>query len=381
MRKITFLALVSIFRATAALSKFVSIDWNTSTDLGQSRNERLYEYPMFTEVAPAECDLTADFCDPNCCADPDCNAEQKGAFNCIYEGKSCGRPFARYDCNCAADKPFWFPVLCYVFENPIYLGKFYKTPSKIEKANEFVSETSGGRAERDGNSRNYVFGSPVLAYVLQNGTFISYPHSVLHDNLMVRGLSRDCRVPARYLINSRDSCYVRLTKELCDNGVVLGVRSYLLRNSNSTDSPDIPFVFRDMDEEKPADVYVTLKYSHSKYIEKKFNRRSFKYFYPNGEKNDYGHNPDLFHTYWNGSVCHNVIAEAKLNFTVDGSKIAKLEVELTLTNVSFVESEFAYINKFHHITFSAVSFNSESDNYMFNRGYYIGENLNFGFKR
>ncbi|KAL0272314.1 UNVERIFIED_CONTAM: hypothetical protein PYX00_005339 [Menopon gallinae] len=100
-------------------------------------------------------------------------------------------------------------------------------------------------------------------------------------------------------------------------------------------------------------------------------------------KTNQRYNSDLLQTYSDGSVCHNVIAEAKFNFTVDGSEIDKVEVQLTLTNVSLVESEFVYLKKVHYVSFSAVSFKSESesDSYVYNRGYVMGENLNFGFKR
>ena len=63
-------------------NRFIAEAFSLKNDVGYDVNVFVY----FVDIAKCTCDLTANGCDPNCCCDPECEADDRNAFSeCIDE--------------------------------------------------------------------------------------------------------------------------------------------------------------------------------------------------------------------------------------------------------------------------------------------------------
>jgi len=134
-----------------------------------------------------------------------------------------------------------------------------------------------------------------------------------------------------------------------------------------------------------VDTDVVIKCSSSEYRKKMFNKKKYYYYNAVKEVKDCHDKFDIYTTKLNGLTCQNVLANANYHFTVNGSNIIKLKAEFILTDVILRnltgKSDLLYVNQKFNVDFKdvePVNKKNFTEIEAMNRGYLMGENLNFG---
>lgn len=386
-----------------ASSEYIPINWNLTSEKGNSHLERRYKYPMYNEVAPAVCDLTYNYCDIFCCSDSECHDWQRQTFDCDVTTPK-PKPFDNYACgNDNDDKPSWFSFFCFTYENSAYLGKFFVTMPKIQNIKVLKSAVSSKNnvykfadeysvsEKKSKQLPDYKFESPLMSYVLSNDSInlsLITPFSI-KMNMLMESPSACNSSPIKFKKNKESSCYTSITPEQCENGLYLSISPYLCRDGSKSELENFPFILKNLNSMESVDTDVVIKCASSEYRKRTFNKKKYYYYNAVKETKECNSQFDIFTTKLNGLTCQNVLAKANYYFTVNGSNIIKLQAEFVLMDVvlrnlsgkSESSKDLLYVNQGFNVDFKDIEPENKK-NFTeiegMNRGYLFGENLNFG---
>lgn len=400
---------ICIIRGVSEI-KAQNIGINTSS--GISSFDFQMDYYQLLNISYSSCDLTEEFCDPFCCDDRDCSEWQYQNFLCYNVSKDSYPDFSYFDCGCESpEKPGWFVFLCKVYTNPIYLGTFHKISHKIEsksvlkklidkKKYIFTFHIPSYRKAVKGKSvDHYSYGSPIKTYFIDEKlSHISYISSLI-ENVPVRDSTFVCkRSTVKFKVNNLSSCISKINVNLCEKGQLLGVSQYLVVGKNFT-QVKAPFIFKRLDFLESSNIYINVKCISLKKKYFKFGNKNFLIFYPNEHK-PCESNKTAYDTFWSADTCYNVLFSMSKQFIINGSDISRVEIDYTVANVhdstlgnminnqngNVKNKTFVYLKQIFYTSFidlenSENKYTNFNNSALINRGYFIGEKLNFGYKR
>ncbi|KAK6637935.1 hypothetical protein RUM44_008357 [Polyplax serrata] len=383
---------------------------NRSTSQVELNVEWEHDYLMLKKIAKSQCDLTLGHCDTSCCGDVDCDEWQKQNFECGDFEKKCNGILSEYDCECgAAIKPEWFSFLCVVYTNPVYLGKFYTTSSTIVSAIDFKSllKKKGGylfkyMPENFGSTRKtvptnqYKFGSQIMTYSLLDESMKLPLVSPLLRRMSLTGNSDACMMGTeKFRISVTAACLTNVVPGKCDEQP-LSASFYLVQdNTNTINSTrkSMPVILKTLDFLEGAAVEVVKGCQAMEKKLMKFGRKQLYIFYPGAMKSC-----PKKETNSDGVICSDVVVNFQMSYMVNGSDINKVVVNFTVGNIGFLDSQQGALQKnvpvFVKQTFQTkfsdifsnhsgddTFSNTETTDSLLNRGYSVGEDLNFKYKR
>lgn len=404
-----FLHFLFILKCTFIIIKAhpASFEANKSINQLETNFEWERDYLLSSKIAKSLCDLTEGFCDSFCCGDKDCNEWQKQSFQCSVNDSACDKILSKFDCNCGQkNKPEWFPLLCFVYSNPVYLGMFYKPQKKIDGITDFKNKLKKKHhlfkfTHKDFESKDvskptisYKYGSKIMTYLPTNDS-LKFPivSSLLQKVTLLNSHHACQRSDVKFRVNTFTSCLTKLSEEHCNNDQFLSDLPFFPKNNASLVHGVSPMILKNVNFLEGSNIEVTIKCVILLEKKVKFGRQQILVLYP-GTSQLCDHNYTEYNAVFTKNKCANILVTIKQKFMVNGSDIIKVHFEYTKAsafpfleeaklgnnNAVFVKQNFS--TEFSDVLqISSVKQNIFKHDSLANRGYFIGEKLKFGYKR
>ncbi|RZF40507.1 hypothetical protein LSTR_LSTR000386 [Laodelphax striatellus] len=343
------------------------------------------------------CDLTANFCDTNCCSDKECKKYQKEMFECPK--KSTKEVFSQeqvdFECNYKSSekRPWWLFFLCYVRNNSPFHVKFFEEDDVI-KTLDNIKEKLGETAQNKNKIRNYPHSgmesflregylndNPIFLKNTNGGNkeqfFLLFPTNVLN--------SMHCaNIPLKYLEQNNAECLRLFSKELClEENRELSLNDYLIRNKSSgllqKVSINIPKTIISFQENfQFSDIFhkIDCTMNDKRYlVASKYSKGEFPLGNSDESNNStrsYNKSCDIENVRFmifnkEKSLCENVLVGSRMKIIWNGTLISKIHISYHLADIPFPNTDHNTDEKFPKSTGNSENSQQNIDDNLRNR--------------
>nr|XP_053647141.1 tectonic-2-like [Cherax quadricarinatus] len=343
----------------------LTVNWTEAGTKGSAAESHL-EDPAMKPLAPCPCDLTSNFCNPNCCCDKDCSSFDKTSFSCL-QGLDGGQSTDKIvDNNCKYEKPYspeWHDFLCFITENNPYLGLFYKPEPSLHDFKKYLSrlkshtysyEDTTTRTQDQQQDPYYVFGSHVETVILTNNSVVrsilSLPQQILN------GLCVNI-IPIHFLEDFSYECSLALSSEVCTSESRLSAATYLQKANGIVRDPyeGFPQVIGNLTNLQI--INVSVEYTCLQDTYKFIKLQGFSIFaqgFPSqvGKKKEYEseecNENDIPFYNETSQMCENVVLSVEYNIGWRGPSISEVNAKIMIGTVpvSFEGLHLKYFSEF-----------------------------------